>query len=241
MNRRSALVLSTLLSAALLASPADAEAKKVGWFEPVTKNIEGWTVQVDPQLIDGAHKEEGEKAMRMLGNHLQRIAILIPEEALARLRKVRIWLEHEHPELGSMQYHPDVDWLTERGYHPDLAKTVHLPRASSLTSRGMLLKQPAVILHELAHAYHDQFLGFDHPGILEAYSKAMDAGAYDEVLLYDGKTVRHYAATDHKEYFAEATEAYFYRNDFYPFVAAELRIHDPAAHALMGKLWEGGK
>ena len=35
--------------------------------------------------------------------------------------------------------------------------------------------------------------------------------------------VEHYAATNHKEYFAEATEAYFYKNDFYPFVRGELK------------------
>jgi dipeptidyl-peptidase-4 len=56
-------------------------------------------------------------------------------------------------------------------------------------------------------------------------------------LLYTGKKVRHYALTDHKEYFAEGTEAYFYRNDFYPFVRAELKEHDPALHALLRAIW----
>jgi dipeptidyl-peptidase-4 len=94
-----------------------------------------------------------------------------------------------------------------------------------------------VILHELAHAYHDQVLGFDHPEIIAAYQKARQAGGYDKVLLYTGKQVRHYALTDHKEYFAEGTEAYFYRNDFYPFVRAELQEHDPALHELLEKIW----
>jgi len=96
---------------------------------------------------------------------------------------------------------------------------------------------PAVILHELAHAYHDQVLGFDEPRIKTASDKAMKAGICDKVLLFNGQKIRHYAATGHKEYFAEGTEAYFYRNDFYPFVAAELRQHDPAAFALMQKIW----
>ena len=38
----------------------------------------------------------------------------------------------------------------------------------------------------------------------------MEAGLYDKTLLYNGKKVRHYEATDHKEYFVEGTEAYFY-------------------------------
>ena len=48
---------------------------------------------------------------------------------------------------------------------------------------------------------------------------------------------KHYAMTDHKEYFAEGTEAFFYRNDFHPFVRAELKEHDPALHALLAGIW----
>ncbi len=100
-----------------------------------------------------------------------------------------------------------------------------------------MLKHPAVILHELAHSYHDQILGFDEPRIKAAYDKAMKAGLYDKVLLYDGKLVRAYAATNEKEYFAEGTEAYFYRNDFYPFVNAELKQHDPVLYDLLVEIW----
>lgn len=39
------------------------------------------------------------------------------------------------------------------------------------------------------------------------------------------------------EYFAEGTEAYFYRNDFYPFVRAELKEHDPVLHDLLEEIW----
>ena len=100
-----------------------------------------------------------------------------------------------------------------------------------------MLKHPAVILHELAHAYHDQVLGFNDPDVLAAYNGAMEKGILEKVQLFTGSTVRHYAATNHKEYFAEATEAYLYRNDFYPFVAAELRDHDPEGFKLMQKVW----
>jgi hypothetical protein len=124
------------------------------------------------------------------------------------------------------------------------ATNIHISRAAELLSRQQMLKQPAVVLHELAHAYHDQVLGFDDPRIIEAYQQAMDSGLYDEVLAHDGRRVRHYAATDHKEYFAEGTEAYLYRNDFYPFVAAELAEHEPRLYKLLGEIWGplgGGK
>ncbi|HEX5789929.1 MAG TPA: hypothetical protein VFY13_02200 [Luteolibacter sp.] len=231
------LLLSCLLLVPLSLHAQDKPApEKPKFFEPVKQDIEGWTVWVEPALLDGEHKELGAKSLTMLRNHLQRIAILIPEPQLGKLRKLELWIERHH-DLASMQYHPDVDWLQEHGYDPRLTKKVHIPRAEELLSREQMLKHPAVILHELAHSYHDQVLGFEDKGIMAAYDAAMKAGSYEKSLLHTGKIVKHYATTNHKEYFAEATEAYFYRNDFYPFVAAELKIHDPTGYAEMERVW----
>ena len=203
-------------------------------FHPIEQDIEGWKVQIEPVLLES---DEGKQALRMLADHLHRISILIPEEPLKKMRTLEIWIEQNHPTLKSMQYHPSLGWLTNNGHDPRLAKKVHIPVAAHLLSRQQLLKHPAVVLHELAHAYHDQILDFDHPEILNAFKKAEAAGTYEEVLLYTGKKVRHYGLTNHKEYFAEATEAYFYRNDFYPFVRAELELHDSEIHKVLEKIW----
>jgi len=237
------VMVLVVLSAATYATDAgpDAreEAPRKARFDPVVRIIEGWTVHVDPKLLKGKHAKTGGRALTMLANHLQRIAILMPKDRLKEMRKLEIWIEYDHPEINAEPgpYHPSVGWLTARGYDPRLAKKVHVTRAASLLERHHMIKHPAVILHELAHAYHDQVLGFDEPRIKAAYDRAMKAGLYDKVLLYDGRRVRHYAATNHKEYFAEGTEAYFYRNDFYPFVRAELKEHDPVLHALLEEIW----
>ena len=107
------VVTSVTLSAAAYAAAAKTDAredapKKVP-FDPVSKDIEGWTVHVDPQMLAGEHAEAGGRALTMLANHL--------------------------------------------------------------------------------------------------------------------------------EYFAEGTEAYFYRNDFYPFVRAELEQYDPMLHELLEDIW----
>ena len=232
--------ITAMLVTGLLANAAanpNAAPKKVGWVETIEINLHGWTVHAETSLVNGEHKELGQRALSMLANHLERIAILVEGEPLEKLKTMEIFIEHHHPELGSMQYHPGEEWLTARGYDPRLTKKVHIPRAAHLLSRAQLLKHPAVILHELAHAYHDQVLGFDHAGIIQTYESAMEARIYDDVLLDTGERVPHYATTNHKEYFAEATEAYFYRNDFYPFVRAELYEHDPKGHALMVEIW----
>lgn len=218
-------------------SPASIEEAKSHRFEPVVQKIEGWIVHVYPQLLEGKHSEYGGRALKMLANHLQRIAILVPEEQLTKMRKIEFWIEHDHPQLGAMQYHPSPQWLTGRGHDPRLAKKVHITSAKELLSRQQMLKHPAVILHELAHGYHDQFLSFNNQRIIDAYDKAMAAGLYEKVLLYNGRQVRHYGANDHKEYFAEGTESFFYRNDFYPFVAAELKEYDPVLYDLLVEIW----
>ncbi|MFT4549108.1 MAG: hypothetical protein ACI8XO_004469 [Verrucomicrobiales bacterium] len=223
---------------AIFASIAKPDGEAIR-FDPVVKDIEGWSVHVDPKLLEGEHAKEGARALKMLANHLQRIAILMPEARLTEMQELEIWIEHDHPDINVEPgpYHPGAAWLTERGYDPRLAKKVHVTRAASLLERHHMLKHPAVILHELVHSYHDQVLGFDEPRIKAAYEKAMEAGLYDKVLLYNGKEARAYAATNHKEYFAEGSEAYFYRNDFYPFVKAELKLHDPVLHDLLEEIW----
>ncbi len=206
-------------------------------FDPIVQNVEGWTIHVDPALLQDDPNSEESKSLKMLKHHLYFITLLVPEPRLSELRTLEIWIEKEHPKLRAMQYHPSGKWLSENGYDQRLAKKVHIPVANQLIARSQLMKHPMVVLHELAHAYHDQILGFDDPRITKVFGKARESGKYRSVLLYSGRRVLHYGMTNHKEYFAEGTEAYFNRNDFYPFVQAELKEHDPAFHSLLLEIW----
>ena len=132
------------------ATAKDNEAKKGVRFDPVIKNIEGWKIHIDPALLEGKHAESGAKALKMLSNHLQRIAILVQGKALEKLKTCEIWIEHSHPTLHAMQYHPGIGWLKTNGHDTRLHKKVHIPQAKALISWGQLLKHPAVVLHELA-------------------------------------------------------------------------------------------
>ena len=85
-----------------------------------------------------------------------------------------------------MQYHPSRGWLEDKGFDPTLEKRVHVPRAHQLLDRNTWLKHPYVILHELAHSYHDQVLGFDYEEIKIAYQEAEKSKLYERVLLFRG-------------------------------------------------------
>jgi dipeptidyl-peptidase-4 len=97
-----------------------------------------------------------------------------------------------------------------------------------------------MVLHELAHGYHDQFVGgFDNAELKACYQHALAEKLYDSVLRINNRTEPAYAKTNQMEYFAEQTEAYFGTNDFYPYVRCELEQHDPQMYGLLGKLWSG--
>jgi dipeptidyl-peptidase-4 len=198
---------SLVLALALGATGSDsANGSQAMRFDPVERDIEGWKVGIEPALLEGEFAEEGARALPLLANHLQRIKILVPAQPLAKLQQIGIWIEHDHPQLKAMQYHPSREWLVDHGHDPRLARKVHITQAGALLSREQMLKHPAVVLHELAHGYHDQVLGFENPDVIAAFDR-------------------------------EGTEAWFYRNDFYPFVRAELKRHDPPLSALLEKVW----
>lgn len=201
-----------------------------------TREVEGWTVRVDKALLAGPDAELGRKALRTLGQKLVEIAEVVPADRVARLRRVVIVVDARHP-LSSMQYHPSPGWLREHGYEPGLAKCVHVPRAADLAGRLPVDQQPMAVLHELAHAYHDQVLGFDDPRVTAAWERFKASGRYEAVLHVSGGRRKHYALTNPMEFFAEMTEAYFGTNDFYPFVRAELGQELPDVHRLLADVW----
>lgn len=202
------------------------------------KTVEGWTVRVDDRLLTAPNEKLGADALRFLAGKLSDIKVVVPADKVKKLQTVTIVLDLTHGGLGPMQYHPSAGWLKDNGYAVDLARCVHLPRAADVATKRNIREQPWVILHELAHAYHDQVLGFDDPRVKEVFERYKKSGHGDKTLLFNGRRVKHYALTNHKEFFAEMTESYFGSNDFFPFNRAELMEAEPAIYELMTQVWE---
>jgi hypothetical protein len=199
--------------------------------------VEGWTVEVDDRLLNGADKQLGTRAIALLQEHLQKISGVMPPKKLERLKQVHIWLDLSHGGLRSAQYHPSKGWLKANGYDVALEKCVHIPDARDFVSPRLQHDQPWMVLHELAHAYHDQVLGFEEPRILAAWKKFVASGKYESVQHVSGRMLRHYGLTDQKEFFAEMSESYFGRNDFYPFDHEELKKAEPELFNLLEQIW----
>ncbi len=201
-----------------------------------SRQVEEWTVLVNKKFL-ADNPELADRTLTLLRAQLYQVARGLPPKAVEALRKVKIWLEEDEPHHPCMAYHPDAGWLRGHGMNPDKARCVEIANARNFLNWAF--DQPWMVLHELAHAYHHQALDgkFANAEIKAAFDRAMETGKYRSVLRASGKVEKAYAATNPMEYFAEATEAYFGANDFYPFVRAELKEHDPAIFALLGKLW----
>lgn len=222
------------LSIAAEGSPKQPTAPPVDQYR--IESLEGWTCHVSPKLYEKEHEELRQQTLRLVGNQLYSIRLLVAEDRLRELTKVPLWIDLDSP-LRNLQYHPSRDWLVQHAHHGEMAKAVHLPNARYFVSPRHTNEQPWAILHELAHAYHDRVLGFDHREIEEAHERVKKEGLYDSVLHVVGDERKHYALTNHKEFFAEMTEAYIGTNDFFPFVRGELKRHDKATFELLQKIW----
>ena len=203
--------------------------------------IAGWTVHVNVKLFE-TDAPALEKALQLLRAQLEEIVRVVPVQAVAELRKVPLWINPEYPNISPRaEFHPGADWLRENGRDPLMAKGVEFTNVRIFEDETR--RMPNFALHELAHAYHNRTvrMSFGNPEIKAAYEKAKASGKYERVERKDSEGRSHmdraYAMTNPQEYFAECTEAYFTRNDFFPFTREELKQHDPEMFALLEKLW----
>lgn len=230
------LIAGTLASSAASSQTKAVQESTTEHYDPIVRNVEGWTIKVDPELLTPENKARGQRMLKALANHLQRVEFILPAEKVKALKEISIWVEYAGVGRG-LVYHPSSQWLAKNGMDPRMARHVHVPKVDHLLDPNQWAKHPYAIMHELAHAYHDQVLGFDDEEIIAAFQQAKKAKIYESVLAHNHIKVEHYSLTNHKEYFAESTESYLGVNDFYPFVRAELKEHDPRMFALQEKIW----
>jgi hypothetical protein len=196
------------------------------------------------------------KPLDVLKSELKRVMEVVPKAALAELQKVPIWVEWDDIiQMGNGRGGNAL--AVYQGGHQQNLVDPKKNRAVTILSLESLAKehQPGsdsgrcVVLHELAHAYHDLVInGSQDPKkpakpvspeeqkkrgqiqmeLKSAYQAARERNRYDAVL---------YAATNEHEYFAELTCCYLQGLDYPPRTRAELFQRDPPGHKLMKLVW----
>lgn len=211
-------------------------------FDYDERNVVGWTLLIRRELLE-TRKAETDKALHLLEQQLKEIVRVVPAAAVVELKKVPLYFSPQYEGLRPRaEFHPDAGWLRRHGRDPDMARAVEFSNIEVFEQETN--RMPNFTLHELAHAYHHRVLpgGFGNPQLKAAYERAQESGTYDRVERWFGNGrpntfERSYGMTNPMEYFAESSEAYFSRNDFFPFTRAELKQHDPQMFELLGELW----
>ena len=221
---------------------ARARDAKANGIEREVREVSGWKVHINKVLLD-TQREETEHALVLLKKMLDEIIRVVPAKAVAELQKVPLYFSPSYKgKHGGAEFHPDGGWLKDNGRDPIMTKGVEFSGIADFEAE--MNRMPNFALHELAHAYHNRVIvgSFDNAEIKAAYDHAKASGKYDKIERWHGNGKpntfeRAYAMTNPMEYFAENTEAYFSRNDFFPFTREELKRHDPEMFAVLEKLW----
>lgn len=193
----------------------------------------GWQVFMHNDLFDD---QLAPQVYLELREDMRMVLEVVPAPSVEFLQGTNIWLELDEPSAPGAVYHPSAQWLSENGYPTKWAQGVQFGNARNFLDWSE--QQPAMLLHELTHALHDQRYGFDNQAVLDGYFRAMDAGLYDSVEYVTGGFQQAYATSNQQEYLAEISEAYFWTNDFFPFDRQDLADHDPDGLALVEQIWE---
>jgi len=194
----------------------------------------GWSVQMNAELYDDIL---GQRVFEALRSDLMAIQSALPTAAVNYLKQVVFWLELDEVEFPGGVYHPSRSWLLLNAYPVKWEKGVQLGNAKNYLN--WTKQQPAMVLHELAHAYDHLKFKNSNEQIITAFEAAKTNGIYEEVAYVGSdQLVRAYALSNVSEYFAELSEAYFLKNDFYPFNRTELEKHDKLGFKAMQWMWE---
>lgn len=200
-------------------------------------NLQGFTVKIRKSDADN---KVNQSTLLFIHNKISRMKSQLPDWAYNQFTKVTLWMDDNSMPNYTASYHPGKEWLIANGYMPEKAKGFEISNFKNFISYSKA--QADILLHELAHAYHDQFMvnGFNNKLIKDAFDKSMATKKYDLVDHIGGGKQKHYATNNQMEYFAEMTEAFFGKNDFYPFTKSELKTYDIDSYNLMEKVWVSG-
>jgi hypothetical protein len=198
--------------------------------------MHGFEVLVAPAVL--AHPADAARARAELDRQLAAIATTVPAPHLEAMRRTRIWVEWDARPAGAAEFHVSADWLRANGYLAEKLAGVEIGNARNFVAWSRQ-DQPWMLLHELAHArlHAAPALRAEAAAALAA---ARAGGLYASVPDANGTPRAAYALTDEHEYFAELSEAWFGRNDFFPYARAELKAYDPRGAALMQAAWGAG-
>ncbi len=208
-------------------------------------NLSGFNVLVQEQALI-KNGSQTQVAIKLLEGKLIEVCKLnINPSILNSLKDISIFMDWATGTEGipTACYHSNPTWLSENNKIPEKIRSIDISNINNFID-WQIRVQPYMVLHELAHAYHEREFKYDNQIITKAFNHAQSNNLYRNVLKnVDGTKYEYqdtaYALVNHMEYFAEITEAYFGLNDYFPFTKNDLKLYDPIGYAAVRKIWQG--
>lgn len=243
------LFAAAALAAAMLLTARDADAQKPSGKAKVedppgtkwpgkpqpdafpgykTRLIEGFTCFITPEVLEHADDADFErKPLDVLELELQEVTAMMPPNLVKILHGCPIWVKWDDtPEKAP----PNVSGriLAVASYQAGISRVdVYTLKSVARLRQPASKRQSCVLLHELSHVIHHQFLKPKNPNLEAVYQQAMDRGLYG----------KQYAATNAAEYFAEISSAYLDKLHYKPTNRDELKEYDPVGFKFMEQVW----
>eukprot|EP00927_Polykrikos_kofoidii_P078484 TRINITY_DN75304_c0_g1_i1.p1 TRINITY_DN75304_c0_g1~~TRINITY_DN75304_c0_g1_i1.p1 ORF type:complete len:538 (+),score=81.55 TRINITY_DN75304_c0_g1_i1:35-1615(+) len=198
-------------------------------------------------FIEDGCLEKHEALHGQITGDVEEITRVLPQDAIALLKaETCVWINDvlQYPSKDSPQFgaycHWGAQWLQSMGDLAEKGSCVEICQASHYIN--WVRDQPALLLHELSHAYHCIRQAQVDEIIKHAYEEAMASGKYEtEEMCGHAGSSKPYCAGNPAEFFAESSEAFFssqrFRNDYFPYVHSELKGFDDVAYKMCEDVW----
>jgi len=180
--------------------------------------------------------DDRNKIIEQLKLNIGDVNRIFDSTVLVKLKKCKIFITKNGLPNGATVYHQSAEWLKENGKDPAMAHGIEIGNIKNFIEWNNL-NQPSILIHELAHFWMDVIIGNNDLEIEQNYNRIASTKKYDSVEYNLGGIKRAYALTNKYEYFAESSEAFFGRNDFYPFDRNDLKSYDLNTFELIKNKW----
>lgn len=196
--------------------------------------LEGWKVFIDKSLVT-SNDQRVYIALKILSSKLQQLKEILPQHQLAQLINIPIWISKNTGNDAEFYFFEQRIYRNDK--NPEMMDGIEFHNINVFIKE--IKHHPMLVLHELAHAYHKlNYDKIDKP-VMRAYNNARQEKLYRQVSRFNSTEKQEaYALKNGFEYFAELTETYFGKNDYYPYTRSELQRYDPMGYKMIEAVWK---
>ncbi len=186
-------------------------------------------------VSDGVMRQEANgtwntKPLAILSKALKKVNEVYPDKALDLFHRTFLYIEWNKPGALGLYVKGDKG-PSSISNHINCIELNGMKFVTENNNNKKLESNNAatlVLLHEFAHCYHHQILGWENGSIKNAYQNAKNKTIFD---------LKSYLMSSDKEYFAELTTAFLDKHYSIPKSKQEIKQKDVMGFALMESIW----